>query len=89
MNPDTTLGAARRIVREDGHLVLRIPNGDIFRQGVYWLKAGGWRRSSATAALAWNSLLSFLYINDYAASTLINWSPAMGSHGWRLRWIRS
>ena len=26
------------------------------------MKAGGWRRSSATAALAWNNLLSFVYI---------------------------
>ena len=70
VNPDTTLGAARRIVREDGHLVLRVPNGEMFRQGVHWLKAGGWQRSWAIAALAWNNLLSFPYLNGYSASTL-------------------
>ncbi|ULA70012.1 MAG: Methyltransf11 domain-containing protein [Nitrospira sp.] len=71
VNPDTTLGAARRILREgDGHLVLRVPNGEMFRQGVYWLKAGGWRRSWAIPALAWNNLLSFPYLNGYSASTL-------------------
>ena len=70
VNPDTTLSAARRLLREDGHLVLRVPNGAMFQQGVHWLKAGGSRRRWATVTLAWNNLLSFPYLNGYSVSTL-------------------
>ncbi|ULA61813.1 MAG: Methyltransf11 domain-containing protein [Nitrospira sp.] len=70
VNPDTTLSAARRILRVDGHLVLRVPNGEMFHQGVRWLKAGGVRRRWAMVALAWNNLLSFPYLNGYSTSTL-------------------
>ena len=70
VNPDTTLGAARRVLREDGYLVLRVPNGEMFRQGIHWLKAGRCRRSWAIVALAWNNLLSFPYLNGYSASTV-------------------
>lgn len=70
VNPDTTLSAARRILRDNGCLVLRVPNGEMFHQGVHWLKAGGGRRSWAIEALAWNNLLSFPYLNGYSASTL-------------------
>lgn len=70
VNPDTTLGAARRVLRGKGHLVLRVPNGEMFREGLHWLKAGGWYRTWAMAALAWNNLLSFPYLNGYSVSTL-------------------
>lgn len=70
VNPDTTLSAARRILREDGHLVLRVPNGEMFHQGVQWLKSEGSRRRWAMVALAWNNLLSFPYLNGYSTVTL-------------------
>ncbi len=70
VNPDTTLSAARRMLRKDGHLVLRVPNGQMFHQGVQWLKAGGGRGRWAILALAWNNLLTFPYLNGYSTSTL-------------------
>jgi len=70
VNPDTTLSAARRILRDDGHLILRVPNGEMFQQGLQWLKAGGMRRRWAMQALAWNNLLTFPYLNGYSACTL-------------------
>lgn len=70
VNPDSTLAATRRILRGDGHLVLRVPNGEMFYQGVQWLTAGGCRRSWAILALAWNNLLSFPYLNGYSPVTL-------------------
>jgi SAM-dependent methyltransferase len=70
VNPDTTLGTARRILRNDGYLILRVPNGEMFHQGLQWLKAGGLRRRWAMQALAWNNLLTFPYLNGYSVSTL-------------------
>ncbi len=70
VDPDNTLAAARRILRDDGHLVLRVPNGEMFYHGVQWLKAGGSRRRWAILALAWNNLLSFPYLNGYSPATL-------------------
>jgi SAM-dependent methyltransferase len=70
-NPETTLAAACRLLRPGGLLVLRVPNGECFRLAVAWMRKlprplAGWLR----AALAWNNLLTFPYLQGYSLRTL-------------------
>jgi hypothetical protein len=69
-NPDSTLAAARHMLRRRGILVIRIPNGASFRRLLAWRKQAtepmkGW----LTAALAWNNLLGFPYVYGYTLRT--------------------
>ena len=70
-NPDSTLAAARHILDRHGILVVRIPNGALFRRLIT-------RQSRATepmrgwmaSALAWNNLLGFPYLYGYTIRTM-------------------
>lgn len=78
-NPDSTLAAARRILRSHGTVVVRVPNGSFFRQLTVWHKqfsepVKGW----VTAALAWNNLLGFPYLYGYTLSAM---DQVLGRHG--------
>jgi hypothetical protein len=69
--PRPTVLAARRILRGGGLLALRVPNGDCFRRAQRWLQTlrhpvDGWLR----AAMAWNNLISFPYLQGYSVQTL-------------------
>jgi SAM-dependent methyltransferase len=70
-DPRPVLTAARRLLRSDGVLALRVPNGNCFRWAVCrmrWLPSplAGWLR----AAMAWNNLLAFPYLYGYSVRTL-------------------
>jgi SAM-dependent methyltransferase len=70
-DPRPTLAAATRLLRPGGLLVLRVPHGECFRRAARWLRRTpapwtGWLR----AALAWNNLLAFPYLQGYAVPTL-------------------
>ncbi|MDX2169459.1 MAG: methyltransferase domain-containing protein [Deltaproteobacteria bacterium] len=70
-DPHPTLRAALRWLRTDGVLIVRVPNGEAFRQA--------WRlserlppalRPALLAAMAWNNLLSFPYLQGYTVASL-------------------
>lgn len=70
-DPEPTLAAARGLLPPGGLLALRVPNGACFRRAVGWMRRlpyplAGWLR----AALAWNNLLAFPYLNGYSLPTL-------------------
>jgi SAM-dependent methyltransferase len=67
-DPRPTLASARRWLKRDGVLVVRVPNGSCFRAALRHL-AGPWRVPLHTA-LAWNNLLGFPYLYGYSAATL-------------------
>ncbi len=79
-NPDTTLAAARRILRDDGRLIIRVPNGAMYRWGAALLKRGGAWRRWIVPVLAWNNLLAFPYLHGYSISTL---DQLLGRQGFR------
>jgi hypothetical protein len=79
-NPDTTLAAARRILREDGRLIIRVPNGVMYQWGAKLLERRGMEHQWIVAALAWNNLLAFPYLHGYSISTL---DQLLGRHGFR------
>jgi SAM-dependent methyltransferase len=68
-DPRPTLAAARRWLRADGLLVIRVPNGDVFRAAMR-LRAGLPFDGPLMAALAWNNLLGFPYLYGYSPRTL-------------------
>ncbi|HSP96437.1 MAG TPA: methyltransferase domain-containing protein [Candidatus Dormibacteraeota bacterium] len=70
-DPRPTLAAALRWLRPGGLLVVRVPNGDAFR--------GAWQTARALprplrppllAAMAWNNLLTFPYLQGYTVDSL-------------------
>jgi SAM-dependent methyltransferase len=70
-DPEPVLAAARRLLRPGGLLAVRVPNGECFRWAACWMQRlphplGGWLR----AAMAWNNLLVFPYLNGYSLPTL-------------------
>ncbi len=70
-NPNPTLSEARRILRQRGVLVLRIPNGLGFRRALHALRHAAWPMNRGiAAAMAWNNLLGFPYVYGYTLSTL-------------------
>ncbi|HET6674096.1 MAG TPA: methyltransferase domain-containing protein [Nitrospiraceae bacterium] len=79
-NPDTTLAAARRALRDEGRLIIRVPNGIMYRWGAERLEREGTGRQWITAALAWNNLLGFPYLHGYSIATL---DQLLGRHGFR------
>ena len=79
-NPDTTLAAARRILRGNGRLIIRVPNGVMYQWGAALLKRGGAWRRWIVPALAWNNLLAFPYLHGYSIVTL---DQLLGRHGFR------
>jgi SAM-dependent methyltransferase len=85
-NPDTTLAVARRILKEDGVLVIRVPNGCMYRRGTVLMRFRGPIRKWTITMLAWNNLLAFPYLHGYSLSTL---DQLLGRHGFtRLRVCR-
>jgi SAM-dependent methyltransferase len=83
-NPDTTLGAVRRILRQTGLLVVRVPNGSLYRKGVEIINGKRVLSNLMTTILAWNNLLAFPYLHGYSISTL---DQLLGRHGFRRRWV--
>jgi len=77
-NPDTTLAAARRVLRDEGLLVIRVPNGAVYRRGAELLKRRGLLCNWMIATLAWNNLLAFPYLHGYSIATL---DQLLGRHG--------
>lgn len=77
-NPDTTLAAARRVLRDEGLLIIRVPNGLMYRRGAEFLNRRGLLRKWMITTLAWNNLLAFPYLHGYSISTL---DQLLGRHG--------
>ncbi len=70
-NPDSTLAAARRLLHQQGLLVVRVPNGQCFRHLITWgRKLGRPTNTWLDRALAWNNLLGFPYLYGYSLRTL-------------------
>jgi SAM-dependent methyltransferase len=69
-DPDTTLAAARRILRRTGLLVVRVPNGSFYRKGVELMKGTTIWRNLVPTFFAWNNLLAFPYLHGYSLSSL-------------------
>jgi hypothetical protein len=70
--PAPTLEAARRVLRKGGIVAVRVPNGACFRHHMDALRRKLPRllRRLRLAALAWNNLLGFPYLNGYTPATL-------------------
>jgi SAM-dependent methyltransferase len=69
--PQETLIAIRRLLRPGGLLVIRVPNGALFRRAAVWLRQGPKAmRPWLSAALAWNNLLAFPYLHGYSLASL-------------------
>lgn len=83
-NPDITLAVVRRVLRDAGLLVIRVPNGECVRRGAGLLKRRGWVRQWVISILAWNNLLAFPYLHGYSISTL---DELVGRHGLQRRMI--
>lgn len=80
-DPRPTLAAARRWLRRGGVLALRVPNGYAFRAALGWLhKLPNALRPPLLAAMAWNNLLTFPYLQGYSIETLTHLA---GEFGWR------
>lgn len=77
-NPDTTLAAARRALKHNGFLVVRVPNGLMYRRGTELLKCRGPVRRWMITTLAWNNLLAFPYLHGYSVTTM---DQLLGRHG--------
>ena len=70
-DPRPTLAAALRWLRPGGLLAIRVPNGDAFR--ATWHAARLLPRPLRTpllAAMAWNNLLTFPYLQGYTVDSL-------------------
>jgi len=70
-DPQTTLRIVQHLLRPGGILAVRVPNGDSFRWAIDWQR----RLPSpldgmVRAAMAWNNLLAFPYLNGYSPATL-------------------
>lgn len=82
--PDTTLTAARRILRHEGLLVIRVPNGSCYRRGAELIRRRGVLRKWTIATLAWNNLLGFPYLHGYSIATL---DQLLVRHGFNRRMV--
>jgi SAM-dependent methyltransferase len=70
-DPHPTLKAAQRVLRPGGLLVLRVPNGACFQWAEVMMRR--WPRPLRRwlrAAMAWNNLLAFPYLQGYSLPTL-------------------
>lgn len=70
-DPYPTLRAVQRWLRADGILIVRVPNGAAFRNA--WALAERLPpalRPPLLAAMAWNNLLSFPYLQGYTVASL-------------------
>jgi len=83
-NPDITLGSARQLLRNEGVLVIRVPNGLLYRNATKVLKRKSIWRNMVIATLAWNNLLGFPYLHGYSIATL---DLLLERHGFRRRRI--
>jgi SAM-dependent methyltransferase len=79
-NPDANLAAARQILRKAGVLVVRVPNGSLYRIGVEIIKGKSVWQNAITTILAWNNLLAFPYLHGYSIFTL---DQLLGRNGFR------
>jgi SAM-dependent methyltransferase len=79
-NPDTTLAAARKVLRKEGVLIIRVPNGLMYQRGARLLDRRGLLRKWMITTLAWNNLLGFPYLHGYSVSTA---DQLLGRHGFR------
>ena len=62
LDPRAALHAAKRLVRPNGLLAIRVPNGEFYARHRLAMRSGSpIRRSSATRKLALNNLLGFPY----------------------------
>jgi SAM-dependent methyltransferase len=77
-NPDTTLAAARRVLRDEGLLIIRVPNGLMYHRGVRFLNRRALLRKWMITTLAWNNLLGFPYLHGYSVATM---DQLLGRHG--------
>lgn len=73
-DPGPTLRAARALLRPEGTLVIRVPNGAAYAR---W---AGPRRGAGRgfAALAWNNLVAFPYLFGHSVQSL---DRLLGAHG--------
>jgi SAM-dependent methyltransferase len=70
-DPRPTLRAARRWLRRNGVLVVRVPNGPAFAAAMRTRpRLPDALRPTLDAALAWNNLLGFPYLQGYGLATL-------------------
>lgn len=70
-DPRPTLAAAARWLRPGGLLVVRVPNGAAFRAAARAAAAlPAPARSPLLAAMAWNNLLTFPYLQGYTVASL-------------------
>ncbi|HSE59258.1 MAG TPA: methyltransferase domain-containing protein, partial [Nitrospiraceae bacterium] len=83
-NPDATLAVARRILRRAGSLIVRIPNGSLYRKGVEIMNDAQALKNMVITIFAWNNLLAFPYLHGYSISTL---DQLVGRHGFRRCWV--
>ncbi len=69
--PAATLAAAARLLRTDGILALRVPNGGYFVEAMrHHGGDGALRRRLRLLALAWNNLIGFPYLHGYTVGTI-------------------
>jgi SAM-dependent methyltransferase len=76
--PREAVTAARRLLRADGVLVIRVPNGAFYARLRSRLARGGVRRSVAGALLAQNNLLGFPYRAGFSPSSLTRFVTESG-----------
>jgi SAM-dependent methyltransferase len=67
-DPNLTLAAASRLLVHGGTLLLRVPNGSLYRQRAQ--RPSGFRADLAFPALAWNNLIGFPYLHGYTLTSL-------------------
>jgi SAM-dependent methyltransferase len=71
VNPKATLRNVQRLLRPGGILAVRVPNGEGFRRAVDWQRRLPRPFSGVVrAAMAWNNLLAFPYLDGYSERTL-------------------
>jgi len=70
--PDRTLIAARRLLKSNGLLVLRVPNA------ASWLQLRNRQDHLARSVLAWNNLLGFPYLYGYDKRSLARLTRRFG-----------
>ncbi len=71
VDPHPTLRSARRCLRRDGVLVVRVPNGRCFESCMTLLpRLPAPIRHVLLAAMAWNNLVTFPYLHGYSIDTL-------------------
>jgi len=70
-DPHPTLSAASRLLRRNGLLVIRVPNGECFRSMSPKTRPGRFLgKGIIRTLLAWNNLLAFPYLYGYSCGAL-------------------